>query len=176
MNRTLTLSIILLLVVFLLSGCGGSARPDGLPKLYPVSITVIQEEAPLEGAMVQLVAIDEDSDLSRWGPTGVTDASGVAVLRTDGKYDGAPLGIFKVVVSKNEREPHPHPEWASLPHGDPNALKYDELDRRRKTISYIETQYSSIADTPLTVEIIAGRKTYSVEVGKRSKNEVKTNN
>ena len=176
MNRTLMLSIVLLLVVFFLSGCGGQARPDGLPKLYPVSITVIQEEAPLEGAMVQLVAKDEDSVLLRWGPTGVTDASGVAVLRTDGKYDGAPLGTFKVVVSKNEREPHPNPEWVSLPYGDPNALRYDELERRRKTISYIEAQYSSIADTPLTVEITADTKTYSVDVGKRSRNEVKTNN
>jgi len=160
-------------VAFLATGCGGPARPDGMPRLYPASVTVIQEGAPLEGAMVQLVS--DDPALSRWGPTGITDASGVTVLRTDGTYDGAPLGTFRVVVSKREREPHPNPEWANLPDGDPNFQKYRELESRRKTINYVEPLYSSIADSPLTLEITADGKTYSVDAGKKSRTEVGAN-
>ena len=171
MNRTLTL-LIASFMVFHITGCGGPARPEGMPRLYPASITVVQEGIPLAGAMVQLVS--DEPDLSRWGPSGITDTAGVAVLKTNGTYDGAPLGKFKAIVSKREREPHPNPEWANLPDGDPNFQKYMQAEAKRKTINYIEAKYGSIADTPLTVEITAGGKTYSVDVGKQSKTEVKT--
>ena len=172
MNRALTLFITLLPTAFFFTGCG-HARPDGMPRLYPASITVIQDGAPLEGAMVQLFS--EDPALERWGPTGITNAAGVVAIRTDAAYNGAPLGTYKVVVTKMEREPHPNPEWADAPRGDPNAQKYEALELSRKMFNYIEPQYSSHTDTPLTVEIVAKKKNYSVDIGKYVKNRVTMN-
>ena len=43
-----------------------------------------------------------------------------------------------------------------------------------KTFNYVEPKYSSIADSPLTIEITADGKTYSLDVGKQTKAEVKT--
>jgi len=172
MTRTLTFLIISAFVIFHI-GCGGPARPAGMPRLYPASIEVVQEGTPLEGALVQLVS--EDPEIERWGPSGVTDASGVAVLQTDGRYAGAPLGTYKVIVSKREREPHPNPEWASLPDGDPNYRRYMQLEMQRKTFNHIEPQYSSVVNTPLTLEITATGKIYSVDVGRKGTTEVRTN-
>lgn len=173
MARTFTLFSALLLAVSLIVGCVGEPRPAGMPRLYPVSITVTQEGEPLEGALLQLFA--EDSANARWGPSGVSNSSGVATLFTEGKYKGVPLGEFKVVVTKSEREPHPHPEWADLPYGDPNFQRYGAISRGLKTFNYVELQYGSVADTPLSIDITAGKKTYTIDVGKQSKTEVRAN-
>ncbi|MDR1269130.1 MAG: hypothetical protein LBK82_06370 [Planctomycetaceae bacterium] len=106
--KRITTIIFLFLGIVCFFGCG-QKLPDGMPKLYPVTITIVQENTPLEGAIVQL--IPEDSSLSTWGPMGITNASGVTELQTNGKYKGSPLGQFKVLVTKKEIEPHPHPEW-----------------------------------------------------------------
>jgi hypothetical protein len=97
MNRTFTT---LLLAVLFVSGCG-EPRPAGMPKLYPASIIVTFEGEPFDGATVQLMP--EDAAIARWGPIGQTNSSGVAVLRTDGKYNGAPLGNYKILVSKHSQ-------------------------------------------------------------------------
>jgi hypothetical protein len=173
MNRIIVSFVALSLVASFIAGCGGDPRPAGMPKLFPVSIVVTQEGQPLAGAMVQLTT--EAPELMRWGPTGITDADGIAVMRTDGRYAGAPLGTFSVVVSKREKEPHPNPEWGKLPTENPNFQRYVAEEARLKVINYVEPQYSSIADTPLKVEITANVKTYTVDVGKPSKTEVKSN-
>ena len=169
MSRTSTSFITLLLAASFIIGCGGTPRPDGMPRLYPASITVIQEGTPLEGAMVRLVAVD--ASLARWEPSGITDASGVAAMRIDGRFDGAPLGNYKVLVSKREQEPHPHPELASLPPGDPNAQRYIDAARNLKTYTYVEPQYDSVENTPLRVEITASQRSYTVDAGKKIRNE-----
>ena len=173
MNRTLTLLVTLSFVIFLASGCNkGPARPAGMPPLYPATITVTQEGTPLEGATVQLIA--EDSSLAQWGPGGITDAKGEASLRTNGMYDGAPLGKYKVAVSKKEVEPHPHPEWSSLPYDDPNYQKYTAEDAKRKVLILVDPQISNLATTTLAIEITASEKTYSIDAGKKVKSELKT--
>jgi hypothetical protein len=88
------------LVAFMLvlTGCGGEPKPDGLPQLYPVSLKFVQEGEPIDGLAVVLMP---QSD-SKWASGGVTDANGVAVLRTHGKFVGAPAGAYKVRVQKQE--------------------------------------------------------------------------
>ena len=167
MNRTFASLITLLLMAFLMTGCWGEPRPAGMPKLYPASIVVTQEGTPLEGASVQL--FPEDSANSQWGPGGMTDASGVAELRTNGKYPGAPLGSYKVVVTKHGFEPHPHPEWADLPESDPNRWKYLQIQEGLKAFELVETKYSLLKETPLRVEITAKEKTYPVDAGSKPK-------
>jgi len=147
MTRTFTSSTALLFAAVFITGCWGEPRPDGMPRLYPVSIIVTQEGVPLEEASVTL--IPEDPANARWGPMGMTDGSGVAVMRTDGKYAGAPLGTYKVVVSKME--------IIDPPPGTPGESR---------AVHHVPQQYGSIADTPLRIEITAAGRTYPVEVPK----------
>ena len=170
MNRTFTLFTLLLFASFLvtvpITGCSENLPAD-MPKLYPASVIVTQEGKPLAGAMVQL--IPDDPANSSWGPGGTTDASGVVVLQTNGKYKGAPLGKYKVTVSKRVKDPHPNPELA----GGPEFRRYLAIDRNLKTYSYVEPQYGSIAETPLSIEVTAKGKTYTVDAGKEIKTEAK---
>ena len=145
MTRTFTSFAALLLAVSFIVGCGGEPRPAGMPRLYSASIVVTQGGEPLEGASVTLTP--EDPENARWGPMGTTDGSGVAVLRTDGKYAGAPLGAYKVVVSKLQ--------IIDPPPGTPGESR---------GVNHVPSQYASIADTPLRVEITAKGRTYPVEV------------
>ena len=170
MNRTLTSLITLSLVSVMTTGCGESL-PPGMPKLYPTSITVIQEGEPLEGAMVLL--IPEDASLNDWGPGGITNASGVAVMLTNGQYRGAPLGKYKVTVTKTEREPHPHPEWANLPMNDPNFRQFLRISESLKAYNHVELNFGSRDRTPLQVEVTAGQRTHSVDVGARIRTEIR---
>ena len=169
-HRLVSFTTLLLTASFII-GCGGHPRPDGMPRLYPASVTVTQEGTPLEGATVTLFS--DDPELGRWSPTGVTDASGVAVLHTNSLYRGAPLGSFRVTVAKMTREPHPNPELAGADYGTADAARYDQLDRARKTLTYVEPRYSSMVDTPLTIEITADQRTYSIDAGPRVQEEVR---
>ena len=168
MNRTL-LSILVLLVTVLMTGCG-EKRPAGMPRLYPVSLTITQEGTPLAGAVVQL--IPENSAHAQWGPGGMTDASGVAELRTNGPYKGAPLGKYKVIVTKSEIEspPSPPPKGPGVTRED--VGKYQTMLNRLKAYNYVETQYGSATDTPLHVEITAKVKTYTLDAGKPIKVQI----
>jgi hypothetical protein len=168
MNRTL-LSVLVVLVSVALTGCG-ERLPPGMPKLYPVSITIVQEGTPLAGAVVQL--IPEDPAKIQWGPGGRTDESGVAVLRTNGPYKGAPLGKYKVVVTKSEVEPHPNPVPSGPGVTREQLARHMDIMRRLKAYNYVETQYGSATDTPLQVEITAKVKTYTLDAGKPIKKEV----
>ena len=77
-------------------------RPDGMPNSYSCIVTVVQDGAPLEGARVTLHPTDQD--LVKWGAiSGMTDAKGNAVMTiSNGAYDGAFKGEYKVTVHKTE--------------------------------------------------------------------------
>ena len=64
-------------------------------------------------------------------------------------------------------------QWATLSADDPNYQKYLVEDERRKVFDLADPKYSRILDTTLTVEITAGEKAYSVDVGKKTKTELK---
>ena len=81
------------IVIFVL-GCGGPKTPPDLPKLYPCKIMVIQDNKPLEDALI-LVRHD-----SGFGFAGRTDAKGVAVIMADGRWPGVPEGEHVVTISK----------------------------------------------------------------------------
>jgi len=171
MNRTIFSLMALLLAMPVLTGCG-EKLPEGMPKLYPTMITITQEGEPLEGALIQL--FPEDDSISQWGPSGLTNASGVVELRTNAKYKGAPLGNYKVTIIKRERDPHPHPEWAGLPPEDPNSRRYVEISRALPVYDFVEPHFGSLARTPLRLEVTADQKNHSIDAGAKTKTEAVT--
>lgn len=163
-------SFLSLILLGMFVGCG-EKRPPGMPHLYPVSVTVVQEGTPVEGALVTLIS--EERDLAAWGPGGMTSSNGIASLVTNSKYKGAPAGTFKVVVSKKETEKHPHPEWADLPDGDPKFIQYRNESMKLKTYEYIELKYGQLVETPLSVTITKDSRVFTLDVGKPIHNAAK---
>ena len=143
-------------------GCS-EKLPKDMPKLHPATLTFTQGSDPLEGAIIQLIG--ETPDVAAWGPTGVTDSKGAVILQTNGKYKGAPVGKYKILVTKRTTEEHPHPEWANLPDGDPNFRKYVDESNKLKSFDMVEAKYRLLAETPLTVEIQAGQNAQQFDVG-----------
>jgi len=83
------------------TGCGVKL-PTDLPKLYPTTLIIIQDDKPLEDAAVQLLPKDPQS---RWAAAGRTDSSGKVEFFTEGRYRGVPEGDYQVTVSKIYTEP-----------------------------------------------------------------------
>ena len=85
------------------TGCGrDDGRPADMPPLFPVSITVIQDGQPLEGASVVLIA--QAPAVPQYGrSSGTTTAAGIARPRTHG-FDGVPAGEYTVVIEKRVTE------------------------------------------------------------------------
>ncbi|MCL2117733.1 MAG: hypothetical protein FWH27_04805 [Planctomycetaceae bacterium] len=162
MNKTrfvyFSLCAVLFLAVF--PGCGGKKKPDGLPALYPCEIKVMQDGAPLAGAIVSLV-LTEGSN--KWGVSGGTNDQGVAKVYTHGDFAGAPAGQYKVLITKTVIEDAPTQEQLNNPnYAGPMGTDYD----------YIDLQYKSLKSTPLTIEITSGKNTKDFDVGKAIREKV----
>ncbi|MDO5552614.1 MAG: hypothetical protein Q4G68_02520 [Planctomycetia bacterium] len=85
-------------------GCGAKdKRPEGFPKLYPITVQINNNGQPFSGAGVRF----ETNDGAQYSIVGTTDEMGKAVLETAmGSYfaAGCPLGTFKVTINKFDRE------------------------------------------------------------------------
>ena len=136
------------------AGCSKNQRPDGLPPTYPLTITVLQEGKPLEGATVSLVS----SEMT-WVIGGVTDAEGKATMVTHGKFDGAPEGTFSVRVQKTIYEGREEYD-AAMTSGDTAAAQRVDV----KMFQLVEDVYTS-KDTPIKVEVKRDTKTLEVDAG-----------
>jgi len=141
----------------LLSGCGGSNTPPGFPKLYPVSLKVIQEGQPLAGASVNLRISDNSMT---WSIGGRTDERGVAVLWTHGKFCGVPAGTFKVAVEKvvNEGE---NEMLLALDRGDSAAAAKIQVS----SYSFVKNEYTSVETTPIEIEITKKSRIIDIDAG-----------
>lgn len=159
MTRLLPLFCIILFCF----GCGPKL-PSDLPPLYPATLVIMQEGKPLDNALVTMAKADY-----KWTITGRTNVQGEAVMSVNGMYDGAPEGEFKVIVYKAESEtPNmPPPPTTGDPHDE--AL-YNEriapLVAQTKTFSLVESKYTDLDTTSLSVMIVRGTPSYSLDVGK----------
>ncbi len=166
MTKQKTFSCLTLACLFgSLLGCG-EPRPDGMPTLYPASVTVVQDGKPLADASVTL--IPTDTSLARWPMGGVTDAQGVAKLKTYMKFDGVPADSFKVTVNKSVTtgdEKPVHPGVGATPQ------QLSEYDRAMKTGSFqvtkvVAAKFRLPNTTPLSVDVSsAGPNDFSLDVG-----------
>lgn len=154
----------LLLTVLLLPSCQKEQRPEGLPELYPFSVKIIQDDAPLADANVTLIT--DDSSLLRWPCGGNTDENGIARLNTYG-FDGAPAGQFRVTVFKTETEGE-SPEQAA------QMMQEGTVDAS-KTFDLIDPIYKNQNKTPLVVEVLPTKENPIPEfnIGKSVKTEIK---
>ena len=142
---------------FVLPGCGGDERPPGFPKLYPVSLQVLQEGAPLADAAVSLRISDNSMT---WSIGGRTDEQGIAVLWTHGRFRGAPEGAFKVSLEKVVNEG----EDEML-----EALNREDLAAaariRVESNSFVKEEYNSFGTTPIEIEITPRSRMIEIDAG-----------
>ena len=148
-------SLLLIFSFGLLSGCGGKKLPDGMPKLYPVSISVTQEGKPLADASI---SFRYPNNSAPWAVGGQTDTAGKAKLYTNG-YPGAPLGQFNVVIFKQDNVGLKERGEAEG-RLDPDAGKI-----KVRIWSCVEPQYNDPNKTPIHVEITEKTKTVDIDAG-----------
>ncbi|MDR3197252.1 MAG: hypothetical protein LBU34_05225 [Planctomycetaceae bacterium] len=141
---------IFITIVSLSCFCGcGEKQPDGFPPLHSVTISIKENAVPLEN--VNVAFYNEDGSIPQWSIGGVTDAKGITQLKTYGKYDGVPEGIYKVVLSKQERKNAPEAPA-------PGSLReefdvYEEQMIKYPAIESIPKEYTSANTTTLTVTV-----------------------
>lgn len=141
------LTLLVAMGCFLFIGCG-EKRPDGMPKLYPVTLVISQEGQPLAQASVSAIP---ESGFAQFSSGGVTDDSGTVVLFTHGQYKGMPLGKYKVTVQKTIVE-------------DPQKSEADPSPT--KIFDVVAAECSSREKTPLSFEVTAGTNQFDLNAGK----------
>ena len=163
--RNTFLFAMLALVATTILGCGGVEKPADLPELYPCKISVIQDGQPLEGATVILA--DATSQL-RFSVGGVTNAQGVVEVKTDGKFQGAPQGKYKVLISKVFV-----PEMIQeAPPEDPDAkAEYDKKlqELNAQQADTVDVNYKKFGTTPAEIEVTPSGAEASFDVGPKVK-------
>jgi hypothetical protein len=146
---TIRLSFIILLSIGMTLACNRVQKPNGLPKLFPCTITITQNGVPVQGILVSLI---DPAVTEYWAVSGLTNASGTATIRTHGNFVGAPSGVYNVILSKTE-----------------NSDEHDTILGRSPStplqiFSLIDTKYNEEATTPLkiTIENKTVRETFEI--------------
>ena len=139
--KNILLSVFVIFASLGVLGCS-EKLPDGMPKLYKVTLVFQQEGVPVSGASVRLVP----QFTSQWGVGGSTNAQGQVQLKTHGEYVGVPAGKYKICVTKNESE-------GELP-------RMDRPTAPMKHFNLVEAQYSSPDKTTLEIEITDGKNKF----------------
>ena len=171
MKQSLTiLPLALMLAVSL--GCGPKL-PPGMPKLYPVTVTVIFEDGkPVGGASV-IFRLTDPVLPRTWLHAGTTDSEGKVKLMTDGEYPGIPAGKYSVTIEKFERE------GTEERTAEPATVQSDEPLRRPSEpppmpargaviprYQLVEDAYLDHAKTPLKdIEVKAGKNEILLSAG-----------
>lgn len=150
MNKLLVISFSFLIFC----GCFGEKRPEGFPDIYPCEIKITQEGQPLSDATI--VLFNGQPDLDRWAVSGITDQSGLAQMKTNGKYPGAPLGNFTVCVSREE-----------LSEGEEKIIGGEKIKTDQKKFLLVEKKYSDSASSPLKISIEKKKNHFDLDAGKK---------
>jgi len=135
--------IALLSIASCVFGCSrGNDRPQNLPDLFPVNIRVLQQGEPVSDAFVRLIPVDSAMP---WSCGATTTADGHAKIMTVGRFEGAPQGEYKVLISKLEMTP--------TIQADLSDLKSQKVSTSTAGFDLIEPKYSDIKSTPLTANV-----------------------
>ena len=162
----LLISVATCIVCLLIAGCSEQLPPD-IPKLYPASVTITLDGVPLQKAIVTLTPDNSSSGQSNLPVAGATDDCGVAVLKTNGRYNGSPAGKYKVCVSKRAAVEGPTSKRTPPIDPDELALYNSKVEDERNFMNAISEEYSNAGKTILELEITTkGKNTFSFEVKK----------
>jgi hypothetical protein len=153
-----------LLTLLFFNGCGdGRKRPEGMPKLYRCILHFTQESVPLENAVISLHPV---SQTFAWTIGGRTDKKGTVEIFTDAYYKGAPEGDFTVVVHKSEVISPKPPDI--LPQNDNEITRImNEINKNTHEYSYIDTQFTDVKKSPLTLTVKKSKTDETFELGKK---------
>ncbi len=133
-------SATLCFLTLLLCGCGG--RDPSLPDLVPVTGTVTIDGKPATNTTLQFIPTGSAASTSSGG---ATDATGKYQLRTAHNGDGAPVGDYRVVISKLKRK-----DGSDFPLDSPEGPMDAGADES------LPPQYSDPAKTTLTAKVSPG--------------------
>jgi hypothetical protein len=155
---------IVVMPLLFLNGCGGTKLPDGIPKPYPVTITITQEGKGLEEVFVTLVS--DDPVIGQWTASGISDSSGKAVIHTWGKYPGVVPGKYNIVLLKREVQAR----YKNIPDPKVDREGYERATRQypiqpKDTWDLIDPKYSDQNTTPETIEVLKKKNNRTIEVG-----------
>jgi hypothetical protein len=127
MLRTILVLVLGLAIGVSFLGCGGA----GALKVTPATVTVTYKGKPVEGATVTLSSKEETGHSA----FGVTNAAGVAEMRSPTRQVGAVAGEYIITVSKGNELPakYSSSETSDLPpvkvtDGGNNNFKVDLKD------------------------------------------------
>jgi len=172
MNHYYFTLFLLLVTTCLPSGCNkGPQKPSGLPELFPCQITITQEGTLLEGAAV--VLFPKSGGSNGWNTEGVTNAKGVAELKTHLEFKGAPAGDYVVLVTKTELSPS---AWPIDPPKDPVEKEewYNgKAAEKRINYRFIKPEFGDAKKTPHSITITKGKNEATFDVGEPIKEEIK---
>ncbi len=147
---------VLLTASFFAVGCAQPQKPDGMPELYPCVVKLTQEGEPLADASI--LCLSDDPKLIRWAVTGRADANGVAKIFTMGKFEGAPVGEFAVVVSKNANS---SADAASVS----DDLGASGTTANEPVVSLVALEFTEKATTPLRMTVEAKSNEFEFDCG-----------
>jgi hypothetical protein len=124
----------------LVLGCNtGPATPTGFPKNFlPCELLILQDNQPLDRAFVELFPVGETG--RDWSIGGYTNANGVVIPYTYGKWQGVPPNSYKVTVNK-------------------------QIEKKDISYSLVALPYINQTTTPLELEI-KGAVKQTFDVGK----------
>jgi hypothetical protein len=138
-------------MVLAIGGCGtGPVKPDHIPDLTPLTITVNYNGQPVHDANVLLAPTS-----GQYSAAGTTDQAGRAIMKTDATYDGVVPGEYRVSVTKIET---PNVDIGETPE-DP--AKYAEWVKMQESLvvetrHLIPERYASFGTSELSVTVDQG--------------------
>jgi len=146
-----------------------------MPDLHPCQITITQEDVPLEGASVTL--FPKTGGSNGWNTVGLTNANGVAEMKTHNDFKGAPAGEYVVMVTKTERSHGSVPDEPPYSHKE-NPMEYEkwlQAKNAEKRITYrlVKPEFNDANKTPHTITITKGKNEAAFDVGEPIKEEMK---
>jgi len=136
------------------SGCQKVSQPANLPPLFPLTVTVLQEGAPVEGAFVRILPEKEGVP---WSCGATTDANGNAAIKTVVEFRGAPAGKYKVLISKMEI-----PKQTAT---DLSNLDTPITSEASENVNLVDVKYSMPQTTTLVVNVEKGQPNVTFDVG-----------
>lgn len=149
---------ILLFAVVLCVGCGPK-KPDGVPSLFPTTVTIVKSGTPVANANVIFVA-GEGTASGSWSVSGITDATGVAKIETsqgDWKAPGAPEGEYKFYITKLAQIEEPE-QPADIETNEEAKKNYfaERLKRLEEASKEIPKSLTSTDTSDLSITVASG--------------------